>query len=54
MTGVTVGLGSDALTGWPALLISLASLAILWRWKINAAWIVLGSGIAGLLLASVH
>ena len=54
MTGVTVRLGIDALTGWPALLTSLASLAILLRWKINPAWIVLGGGIAGLLLASVH
>ncbi len=54
MAGVTVRLGIDALKGWPAILISLASLAVLLRWKISPAWIVLGGGIAGLLLASVR
>ena len=54
MAGVTVRLGIDALRGWPAILISLASLAVLLRWKISPAWIVLGGGIAGLLLASVR
>lgn len=54
MAGVTVHLGIDALKGWPAILISLASLAVLLRWKISPAWIVLGGGIAGLLLASVR
>ena len=54
MAGVTVRLGIDALRGWPAVLISLASLAILLRWKISPAWIVLGGGIAGLLLVSVR
>ena len=33
MAGVTVRLGIDALRGWPAGLISLASLAVLLRWK---------------------
>jgi chromate transporter len=54
MAGVTVHLGIDALRGWPALLIAVASLAILWRWKISPAWIVLGGGVVGLLLASVR
>ena len=54
MAGVTVRLGIDALKGWPAILISLASLAVLLLWKISPAWIVLGGGIAGLLLASVR
>jgi chromate transporter len=54
MTGVTVHLGMDALKGWPAWVISLAALAILLRWKISPAWIVLGGGIAGLLLATVR
>lgn len=51
MAGVTFRLGVDALRGWPSWLISLTSLTILLRWKISAAWIVLGGGIAGLLLA---
>ena len=51
MTGVTVDLSRDALRGWPAWVISVVSLVVLLRWKIGAAWIVLGGGIAGLLLA---
>ena len=54
MAGVTVHLGIDALKGWPAILISLASLAVLLRWKISPAWIVMGGGIAGLLLTSLR
>jgi chromate transporter len=54
MVGVTVRLGIDALRGWPAWLISLASLAILLRWKISPAWIVLGGGIVGLFLATIR
>jgi chromate transporter len=51
MAGVTFRLGADALHGWPAWLIAALSLGILLRWKLNPAWIVLGGGIAGLLLA---
>ena len=54
MVGVTVRLGIDALRGWPAWLISLGSLAILLRWKISPAWIVLGGGIVGLFLATIR
>lgn len=52
MVGVTFRLGVDALRGWGAWLIALASLGVLLRWKISPAWIVLGGGIAGLLLAT--
>jgi len=54
MVGVTVRLCIDALRGWPAWLISLGSLAILLRWKISPAWIVLGGGIVGLFLATIR
>ena len=54
MGGVTVHLGIDALREWPAWLIAVASLVILWRWKISPAWIVLGGGVAGLFLALVR
>jgi chromate transporter len=54
MAGVTVRLGIDALRGWPTWLIAVGSLAILLRWKISPAWIVLGGGVAGLLLASIR
>jgi chromate transporter len=52
MAGVTVKLAGDALRGWPMWVIALAAFAVLWKWKINPAWAVLGGGIAGLLLAA--
>jgi chromate transporter len=54
MAGATVRLGIDASKGWPSWLISLVSLVILLRWKISPVWIVVGGGVAGLLLASVR
>ena len=52
MAGVTFRLGVDALRTWPSWVIALASFAVLLRWKISPAWIVLGGGIAGFLLAA--
>jgi chromate transporter len=54
MAGVTVRLGVDALPTWGAGAIALAALALLLRWKVSPAWIVLGGGIAGLLLAAIR
>ena len=54
MVGVTIRLATDALRGWPAWVIAMMSLAVLLRWKLNPAWVVLGGGIAGLLLASLR
>ncbi len=52
MGGVTFRLAADALRGWPAWVIAVMALAVLLRWKVNPAWVVLGGGIAGLLLAA--
>ena len=54
MAAVTFRLGADALRGWAAWLIALLSLGVLLRWKLSPAWVVLGGGIAGLLLAAAH
>ncbi|HYM79357.1 MAG TPA: chromate efflux transporter [Candidatus Dormibacteraeota bacterium] len=54
MSGVTFRLGVDALRGWPSWVIALASLAVLLRWKMSPAWVVLGGGVAGLLLPILH
>jgi chromate transporter len=54
MAGVTCRLGTDALRGWPSCVIALASLAVLLRWKVSPAWIVLGGGIAGLMMTAVR
>jgi chromate transporter len=49
MAGVTFRLAVDALPRWPAWVIALAALAVLLRWKVSPAWIVVGGGVAGLL-----
>jgi len=54
MAGVTFRLGYDALRGWPEWVILLALLAVLLRWKVNPAWIVLAGGIAGLVISFVR
>lgn len=54
MAGVTFQLGADALRGWPAWTIAAIALAVLLRWRVNNAWVVLGGGIAGLLLAALR
>jgi chromate transporter len=52
MAGVTIILAGDALRAWPMWAIALTALAVLWRWKINPAWVVLGGGLAGLVLVA--
>jgi chromate transporter len=54
MSGVTFRLGADALHGWAAWLIALLSFGVLLRWKVSPAWVVLGGGLAGLLLAGAR
>ena len=54
MAAVTFRLGADALRGWTAWLIAVLSLGILLRWKLSPAWVVLGGGLAGLLLDAAH
>jgi chromate transporter len=54
MAGVTVRLAGDALHGWPMWAITAAALAVLWKWKINPAWVVLGGGLAGLVASAAR
>jgi len=46
MAGVTFKLAVDALRGWPTWVIAAIALAVLLRWKVNPAWVVLGAGAA--------
>jgi chromate transporter len=52
MGGVTFRLAADALRGWPSWAIATISLAVILRWKVNPAWVVVGGGIAGLVFAA--
>jgi len=52
MGAVTFRLAAEALRGWPSWGIAVVSLAVLLRWKVSPAWVVLGGGVAGLLLAA--
>ncbi|MGP0021587.1 MAG: chromate efflux transporter [Candidatus Sulfotelmatobacter sp.] len=54
MSGVTFRLAADALRGWTMWAIAVASLAVLLRWKVSPAWVVLAGGVAGLLLAALR
>jgi chromate transporter len=54
MAGVTFRLGAQALQAWQSGVIAIISLIGLLRWKVAPAWVVLGGGIAGLLLATVR
>jgi len=54
MAGVTLQLAKDALRGWPAWVIVGSAFAVLLRWKVNPAWVVLGGGLAGLGLAALR
>ncbi len=53
MVAVTIELGMETLTDGKAWLIALVSAVLVLRFKVNAAWIVLGSAIAGWLLSMV-
>jgi chromate transporter len=47
MAGVTIDLGRAAIDGWYTALLAIAALAVLVRWRPNAAWIVLGGAVFG-------
>ncbi|HLT47741.1 MAG TPA: chromate efflux transporter [Rubricoccaceae bacterium] len=51
MAAVTLELGADVLVSWPAWGIALASAVLALRFRVNAAWLVLGGAVAGWLLA---
>jgi chromate transporter len=54
MAGVTVRFAQDALRAWPAWVIAVVSAAVLLRWKLSPAWIVLGGALAGVAFAGLR
>lgn len=53
MAGVTLELGRGAITDVFSTLLALAALALLLRFRINAAWLVIGGALLGLAYQSV-
>jgi chromate transporter len=51
MAAVTLRLAPAALSDWPAALIALVAAFLLFRLRINSAWLVAGGAIAGAALA---
>jgi chromate transporter len=47
MAVVAYSLGRSALIDWPTVLLALASAAVLLRFKVNSAWLVLGGAVIG-------
>jgi chromate transporter len=52
MVVVTYELGKAALIDLPTIGLALVSLLLLLRWKVNSAWLVLGGGLIGFLIAT--
>jgi chromate transporter len=50
MAGVTWDLARAAVVGIWTVALMLVALVVVFRFRINSAWVVLGGGLAGLLL----
>jgi chromate transporter len=46
---VAYRLGVDTLVNWKSVAIAIVSSLLLWRWKINVIWLMLGSAMVGLM-----
>jgi chromate transporter len=49
MAGVTYTLGRSALVDWLTVIVAIASAIVVFRFKLNSAWLVLVGGTIGLL-----
>jgi chromate transporter len=54
MAGVTWQLGRSAIVDLPTLLLTLGAVILLFRFKINSAWLVLAGGVIGLLVSYIQ
>lgn len=46
-------LGRDAIVDLPSLLIALGAALLLFRWRVNSTWLILGGALAGLLISLI-
>jgi chromate transporter len=54
MAAITWQLGRAALVDWPTLLIAAVAAILIFRYKVNSAWLVGGGALAGLLISLVR
>lgn len=54
MAAITWQLGRAALIDWPTLAIAAAAAILIFRYKVNSAWLVGGGALAGLLISLVR
>ena len=54
MAAVTLQLGRASLIDWPTILLALVATLVLLRYKVNSTWLVLGGGIAGVVIQALH
>ncbi len=54
MAAVAVLLAREAVVDWMTLALALTSAALLLRFRVNSAWLVLGGGVIGLVAAWLH
>lgn len=50
MVAVTIELAANTLVSWPAWVIAVLAIVVAFRFKVNAAWLILGGAILGYLL----
>jgi chromate transporter len=53
MAAVTLQLGRSALVDLPTLALALVAMLLLFHYRVNSAWLVLGGAVAGLLLSLI-
>lgn len=54
MAAVTIQIGRASLTDLPTILLSLAALILLIRYRVNSTWLIAGGALAGLLFFTLH
>jgi len=52
MAIVTWQLGAAALVDWLTILIALVAAVLLFRWRVNSAWLILASAVLGVVVKS--
>lgn len=49
MAGVTIQLARSSYVSWVTLVTGVIALALLWRWRVNSVWLILGGALVGIV-----